>query len=148
MPSTTPTPYGTTVKDVPAALHSFMTRQGLGRQDLRADGRLTLAIDSRYRVHLHPAADQGILISAQVKDLAGHYQASGTEAALLRLMALATGLMTQYASGLSLDRQRQALVLQHRLRSDVDATGIENALGEFVNALAFWSRASAAEFHV
>lgn len=140
-------PPKTSVADVHAAVRGFMDRQGLGPQELRADGRLSLAIDGRYRVHLHPAAGGRIVLSAQVLDLAGRYGTRDTDAALEHLMHLAAGLMQQYASSLSLDAARQSLLLQQTLGPDTDVAGVENALAEFVNALAFWSRACAAQLH-
>lgn len=140
-------PPPTTVADVHPAVRSFMAQNGLTAHDLRRDGRLTLVIDKQYRVHIHPAPNKCMALSAVLLDLAGRYDTRETHATLARLTALAAGLLQQHASSLSLDASRQTLLLQQTLGAETDSAGFEEAIGEFVNALTFWSRACAAEPH-
>jgi len=133
------------VAEIHPALRGFMARQGLRAQDLRSDGRLTLTIDGKYRVHLYRAPHQRMAISAQLLDLSGRYGTPATEHRLERLMNLAAGMLQQHPSSLCLDPERQTLQLQQTLTAHTDAAGLETALGEFVNALAFWHRVAAAE---
>ena len=128
-----------------AVVRAFMTRQGVDEQQLRSDGRLTLTVENRYRLHLQSAPLNRVAISAQVLDLSGRLEDAATTRLLEALMNRATGMLQQYPSTLSIDARTEALLLQHTLAGDVDASAFEEELGSFVSALKFWHRLGSTE---
>ncbi|MBW7899935.1 MAG: type III secretion system chaperone [Rhodocyclaceae bacterium] len=128
-----------------AAIGAFMASQGLSSDALRADGRLTLVIDGTWRIHLQPASHDRVAITSQLLSLTGVWHPAGLDRVLEPLAQKAAGMLRQYASGLCLDERRQALLLQQFVPATADAVAVEDALAEFVNALAFWRPVCAAQ---
>lgn len=128
-----------------AVVRTFMTRNGVDERQLRSDGRLTLTVENRYRVHLQSAPLNRVAISAQVLDLSGRLEQAATERLLETLMNRAAGMLQQYPSTLSIDTRTEALLLQRTLSGDTEARELEDELGNFVSALAFWHKLGSAE---
>lgn len=128
-----------------AAVQSFMARNGLSADAVRSDGRLTLTLDGKFRVHLHPAGPAWVAITTDLMALGGHRQTSDVDDALERLMNLNAGMLREHPSALVLDARRETLQLQQTLSSQASANEVEEALAEFLNVLPFWQSACAAE---
>lgn len=115
----------------------------------RSDGRLTVRVDGRWRVHLTGTVEgrtpSRIVLSARLLDLAGQLHQRSTDDLLVRLATLAAGRLKSDASGLSLDQSNQALLLMEAMPASSDLEAVETGLADFVNALAFWGRAIQAE---
>ena len=126
------------------AVKAFMARQGMTAQDLRTDGRLTLNIDQKYRVHLHSASHNRVALTAKLMSLEGRRTAA-VDDALARLTSLGAGKLQAHASSLCLDERQHALLLQQTLPADADAGQVEAALADFVTVLPFWTSACANE---
>lgn len=112
----------------------------------RTDGRLTLRIDNRWRVHMagkmEGRSPGPIVLSARLLDLGESKRSqAATDDLLVRLASLAAGRLKGHASSLSLDSASQALLLMEVLPASSDLQAVQNGLAEFVNALAFWSQA-------
>lgn len=123
------------------AVQTFMQMQGLPADSLRSDGRLTVMVDQRYRVHLSPAADGRVVLHAEVAPLDPGAPRGAHAQLIERLMKLAQGLLKGHASGLHLSRFGDALGLQQWLPADVSAPQVREAMASFVNDLSFWVRA-------
>ncbi len=65
--------------------------------------------------------------------------------AVQRLLKLAAGMLREHASTLCLDPRQQSLQLQQTVPANADAAAMEEALADFSNALAFWSKLCRAE---
>ena len=115
----------------------------------RTDGRLTVRVEGRWRVHLTGTVDgrmpSRIVLSTRLLDLSGQLNQPSTDDLLVRLASLAAGRLKSDASGLALDRASQALLLLEILPASSDLKAVETSLADFVNVLAFWGRAIQAE---
>lgn len=115
----------------------------------RTDGRLTVRVERRWRVHLTGTVDgrtpSRIVLSTRLLDLSGQLHQPSTDALLVRLATLAAGRLKSDASSLALDRASQALLLLEILPASSDVEAVETSLADFVHALAFWGRAIQAE---
>jgi hypothetical protein len=122
---------------LPPVVRAFVQRHRIPKEAVRAGGRVVLTVDQRHRVHVMPAPHQRIALQAELLPLP-EQPTNRLEATLLRLSRAAAGLLQQHASTLSIDQQRQALVLQQCVAAGADLPALEDALADFVNALAFW----------
>ena len=113
----------------------YAQRHGLTRA-LRADGRATFVIDGKYRVHLAGARNSWAAIHARLRDLPP--DALARERLLAELGKLAAGLLTRQAAACVIDPAGQSLWLQQMVRPDSAEADVDEAMGQFVNALALW----------
>jgi len=120
-------------------VRAFVQHHRIPTDSVRADGRLVLTIDQRYRVHVLAAPHNRVALQSELLPLPEHAD-SRTDDILLRLAKTAAGLLQQHASTLCIDRKRQALVLQHTVAAGADVQALQDALADFSNVLAFWSR--------
>lgn len=129
---------------LPAAVRAFASRHGIGPDAVRSDGRLTLTVDKRYRIHLQASTHNRVALVSQLMTLPAPGRPSADQV-LERLLKAATGLMREHPSGLCIDPKLQSVLLQQTLPADADAGAVEKAIADFSNALAFWSPLCAAE---
>src|SRR5258706_10194053 len=125
-------------------VRAFVQRHRIPAESVRADGRVVLTIDQRYRVHLMAAPNNRVALQSELLALPEHAD-SRTDDHLLGLAKTAAGLLQRHASTLCIDKKRQALVLQQTLAAGADLAALQDALADFTNALAFWSRICRAE---
>lgn len=135
MPTTAPA-----VPPLPPALQAYAQRHGLDATAFAREGRLRLRVDARYRVLVYPAADGRLALTARLLDLA-EYTEGAAEDLLLRLAALGAGLLRDHACTLCIDAAQRQLQVQQILPAAIDAEGLEAEMADFLNSLAFWSRA-------
>lgn len=128
------------------AIAAYASAQGMDSSAFRADGRLTLRVDGRYRVHLRRVANGRICASSRLLDLDDR-GAAATEELLLRLCALSAGLLRDHAAGLCIDETDQSLQLQLQLPASTTLQQLELEMEGYLNALEFWTRACARESH-
>ncbi len=103
---------------------------------VRADGRLTIRIDEKYRVHLLGARNGWLAISARLCSLPP--DGPGRERFFAEIGRHATGMLSSHPSTCVVDPAQDALWLQQMVRPDTDAVGLDEAVGDFANALSFW----------
>ena len=120
-----------------ALLGSYAARYSLSMEPHSAS--LQLLVDGRYRLRLRALPREGILVSAQLQALPEPGPAR--DDLLLAHARLACGTMKEQATTCSVDARERAIWLQlpAPARSVED---IDEAVGSFVNSLAFWSQAS------
>lgn len=116
-----------------------MARRGIAADALR-NGRLTLTIDGKYRVHLRPAPDGRLALQAKVMTLPGEEGSRVAEQAIERLLNLGAGMLREHASTLCFEIRGQMLQLQQSLASDISGELLDAEVAEFTNALDFWAR--------
>lgn len=129
---------------LPPVLRSLAHRHGMSPGALRSDGSLSLTIDQRYRVRLRPAPHNRVALSSPLLTLPAADDPRSDEA-LQRLFKLAAGMLREHASTLCLDARQQSLQLQQTVPANADADVMEDALADFSNALAFWTKLCRAE---
>jgi len=125
-----------------ASLHPLVS-QYLARHHLqeaaRTDGRATVLVDERWRVHLQGTAHGGVAITARLCALpeAG----AGRDTWLEQLGRDALGMLREHPSGCVIDPREESLWLQQMVGSDADNQGLDEAVGQFANALSYWTAA-------
>ena len=116
----------------------YATRHGLA-DGVRTDGRLTVFIDDKYRIHLLAARNGWLALSARLCSLPQDKLAC--ERFMAEIGRLAAGMLSGHASACVVDSNEEALWLQQMIRPDTDAVGVDEAVGGFANALSFWTSA-------
>jgi len=127
------------LRTLPAVVRAFVQSHRIPAESVRSDGRVVLTIDQRYRVNLAPAPHHRVALQSELLALPESTYAR-TDEVLLRLTGIAAGTLQRHASTLCIDRKRQALMLQQLIAAGADLPALEDALADFVNALAFWSQ--------
>ncbi|MGB3277086.1 MAG: CesT family type III secretion system chaperone [Castellaniella sp.] len=116
----------------------YAARHGIA-DGVRADGRLTIRIDDKYRVHLLGARNGWLAISARLCALPpGSLE---RERLFAEIGRQAAGMLSNHPSACVVDPDEDAVWLQQMVRPDMDAVGMDEAVGDFANALAFWTSA-------
>jgi hypothetical protein len=127
-----------TIQAVHPTVLAFMTCRQIEAGSLRRDGRLSLHFDDIHRVHICPSPHERIALTASLLALGAMPSEQAVEQLLSTLTRKATGMLQKHPSTLCIDPRGQSLQLQQVLESDINVEELENALAEFVNALAFW----------
>lgn len=131
--STSARPDTTTV----ALLHRYAAHHGIA---FAPDATmLQLVIDDRYALRLQAMRGEGIMLSAHLRPLPAPGLAR--DELLLAFARLACGTMQQQATTCSVDARERAVWLQLPARAQ-SLQHIDDAIGTFVNSLAFWCKAS------
>jgi len=98
---------------------------------------LQMLVDDRYLLRLRPLPGEGIMISAHLQPLPEPGRAR--DDLLVAYARLACGTMKEQATTCSVDARERAIWLQ--LPAPVNSVqDIDDAVGTFVNSLAFWSK--------
>jgi hypothetical protein len=126
------------------AIRAYASSHGVDASSFRQDGRVTLSFDRRYRVQLRPGPDGRVIVSTRLLDL-GELSPVTANEVLLRLGMAAGGMLRDHGCGLCIDEQEGSLLLMQLLPASLDLASLEEALAEFVNVQAFWTRLSARE---
>lgn len=117
---------------------SFMQRQGLAPEQLRSDGRLTLVVDDRYRVHMAPCANGGLALIARVMSLPE--DRVDRQDLIDRVLKKSAALLQKHPSTLTVDPHEDALHLQQIIpQEELNPDSLDSAMGEFTNALSYWT---------
>lgn len=103
------------------------------------DATLHMLVDGQYALRLRALPGEGVMLSAQLQPLP--LPGPARDDLLLAFARLACGTMKEQATTCSVDARQRAVWLQlpAAVRSVQD---IDEAVGRFVNSLAFWSKAS------
>jgi len=124
----------------PKTIESYMSRHRLPASALRDDGRLTLLIDEKYRVHMHPALAGRVVFEARIVTLP--MERVERDRALEHALRLACTRLQHHADGIVVDRHVEALWLQQTVTPTEEDDDIDEALADFVNGLARWIEAT------
>jgi len=121
-------------------VRDFMAQRGLTASALRSDGRLTMVIDNRFRIHLRPVSSGRLTLTANVMSLPIEPGSAASQKVVERMMNFGAGMLRDYASTLCLDKVAGMLQLQQSLSGDLTGVELGAEIGEFTNALHFWVR--------
>lgn len=102
--------------------------------------RLQLLVDGHYALRLQAMRGDGILVAAQLRLLP--LPGPARDNLLLAFARLACGTMREQPTTCSVDARERAVWLQLPAHAQ-SLQHIDDAIGTFVNSLAFWSKASA-----
>lgn len=127
------------MSNIHPVLQAYMARHGLDGDAVRPGGRLALDFDDRFRVHVRPASEGRVALTASLADMT-LWAGSQAEAMLLRLASKAAGLARSHACSLVIDESLDSLQLQQVLPANAGVDALDRELGQFVNALEFWQR--------
>lgn len=119
-------------------ISAYAARHGLPPSS-RADGRLTMVVDQTYRVHLQPARDGWLALSARLCTLPTGVL--DRDRLVTEIGKLAAGMLARHAATCVVDPQDRALWLQQSLQPGSGELALDEALGAFANALSFWAGA-------
>ena len=124
-------------RSLPPLIAAWLERKGL-KDAARADGRATIVVDDKYRVHL-TAANNGVALSARLCALPA--QGPARDDLLKTLGKHAFGMLYRYDAGVVIDPREEALWLQQTVDGGHNDLALDEALGRFANALSFWTGA-------
>ncbi|WP_323018751.1 hypothetical protein [Castellaniella sp.] len=106
---------------------------------IRSDGRATVIIDDKYRVHMLGARNGWMALSARLCMLPK--TGVDRDRFLAEIGRQAAGMLSSQPSSCVVDPGEEALWLQQMVRPDADAVEVDEAVGDFANALSFWVNA-------
>jgi hypothetical protein len=121
-----------------ALIAAYAGRHGLPAP-AGAEGRMTIVIDEAYRVHLQPAPQGWLAMTARLCALPG--TGVDRDALVREAGKLAAGMLSRHKAACVVDPQGRALWLQQTLGPDCSVQALDEAVGEFANALSFWAGA-------
>lgn len=121
-------------------LHGYAAQYG-AQPEAGADpnrAQIALTIDGQYQIRLRALPRGGIALHARLRALP---EAGAQRGELLQGVArLACGTMREHAAACVIDERERALWLQQAARAN-STQDIDDAVGSFVNCLAFWVKA-------
>lgn len=125
------------IASTPVLLERYAAQYGLPMAPQST--RLQMLVDGRYALRLRTLPGDSIMLSAHLRALPG--PGATRDDLLLAFARLACGTMKEQPTTCSVDARERAIWLQlpapaHSLQD------IDDAVGRFVNSLAFWSKAS------
>lgn len=121
-------------------LQAYAHQYGLASPASLSSAPVDMTVDGRYRIRLRALPQGGIAVSARLRTLPEPSPAR--DELLLGVARMACGTMKQHASGCVIDDRERAIWLQQTI-AGTSSQDIDDAVGSFVNSLAFWSKAIA-----
>ncbi|WP_313625236.1 CesT family type III secretion system chaperone [Achromobacter sp.] len=119
-------------------ISAYVGRHGLPLPT-RADGRFTVVVDDRFRIHLHPAPNGWLAMTSRICALPE--QSAARDDLVREIGKLAAGMLSRHAAACVVDPQGRTLWLQQTLSPDSSPLALDEAVGAFANALSFWAGA-------
>ena len=117
-------------------LQAYALQQDLHFDEQRPQASVVMRVDRRYKVVMYALREGGIAISSRLRALPQH--GGMRDEIILRAARLALAMMREHASTCVISEDGQELRLLQITRAS-SPDDIDNAVGSFVNALAFWS---------
>ncbi|CAN7498928.1 CesT family type III secretion system chaperone [Acidovorax sp. LjRoot117] len=121
-------------------LQAYASQHGLVAPGAASSAPVDMTVDGIYRIRLRALPQGGVAVSARLRTLPEPGPAR--DDMLLGVARLACGTMKDHASGCVVDERARAIWLQQTAPA-ASGQDIDDAVGGFVNALAFWSKAIA-----
>lgn len=117
------------------SIESYLIRRGLA-DAARDDGRATVLIDEKYRIHLAVAPSGWLVTAAKLCVLPP--RGAARDEFFISVGKHASAMLVKDPSTCVVDPRVEALWLQRIHDPATDALGVDEAIGEFVNALSSW----------
>ena len=119
-------------------LQAYAQQLGMAAGDRSINEPLDMSVDDRYRLRLRALPEGGIAIVSRLRSLPD--AGKDRDELVLRVSQMALGMMKEHASTCVVDSSERAIWLQQTVATN-STHEIDEAVGEFVNALAFWAKA-------
>ena len=119
-------------------LQAYAQQLGMATGDRSINEPLDMSVDDRYRLRLRALPEGGIAIVSRLRTLPD--AGKDRDELVLRVSQMALGMMKEHASTCVVDSSERAIWLQQTVATN-STHEIDEAVGEFVNALAFWAKA-------
>lgn len=119
-------------------LQAYAQQLGMAAGDRSINEPLDMNVDDRYRLRLRALPEGGIAIVSRLRSLPD--AGKDRDELVLRVSQMALGMMKEHASTCVVDSSERAIWLQQTVATN-STHEIDEAVGEFVNALAFWAKA-------
>ena len=119
-------------------LLSYGEQHGLLGEKHSPNAPVDMTVDSKYRLRLRALPQGGIAIVSRLRTLPD--PGIARDEMVLRVSRMALGMMKEHASTCVIDESERALWLQQTVNGN-STQEIDEAVGSFVNSLAFWSKA-------
>jgi hypothetical protein len=119
-------------------LHAYARQYGLASPAAASVAPVDMTIDNLYRIRLRALPQGGVAVSSRLKALPEPGPAR--DDMLLSVARMACGTLKEHASGCVVDDRERAIWLQQTTAA-ASVQDIDDAVGSFVNSLAFWSKA-------
>jgi hypothetical protein len=110
--------------------------RGLPMSRTASVSRLTFTVDDRFRLHVSEARNQGVALESRICDLPS--DELDRDRLVERVMLMSVGRMRTDDAMLAVDPLEGTLLLQSAVSADAGERGLSEAVGRFVNSLAFW----------
>lgn len=121
-------------------LQAYARQYGLASPASVSSAPVDMTVDGTYRIRLRALPQGGIAVSARLRTLPAPGPAR--DELLTGVARLACGTMKDQASSCVVDDRERAIWLQ-QTTPGTSSQDIDDAVGSFVNSLAFWSKAIA-----
>lgn len=119
-------------------LAAYMARQNLGSPEPRLDGAVVILVDQRYRVFCRPAPHGDLVFECRVVDLPDAPAAADD---MVRECLMASWAKLRESADVPvLSADGRTVMLQQRVAADASVNEFEQALEDYLNALAGWRR--------
>lgn len=118
------------------ALARYLERKGLALTQLRSDGRLSLQMGPRHRMHLQPLPGGGLLFEGRIAPLPADAQQRAQR--VERLLRAGAARLTSHPQACVIDADAEAFVLQQRVADDLSPVAFDQMVEKFLRALVFW----------
>ena len=119
-------------------LQAYAQQLGMAAGDRSINEPLDMNVDDHYRLRLRALPEGGIAIVSRLRSLPD--AGKDRDELVLRVSQMALGMMKEHASTCVVDSSERAIWLQQTVATN-STHEIDEAVGEFVNALAFWAKA-------
>ena len=119
-------------------LQAYAQQLGMAAGDRSINEPLDMNVDDRHRLRLRALPEGGIAIVSRLRTLPD--AGKDRDELVLRVSQMALGMMKEHASTCVVDSSERAIWLQQTVATN-STHEIDEAVGEFVNALAFWAKA-------
>jgi hypothetical protein len=121
-------------------LQAYAHQYGLTSPTAASGAPVDMTVDGIYRIRLRALPQGGVAVSARLRALPE--PGPVRDELLLGVARMACGTMKEHASGCVIDDRERAIWLQ-QTSAGTSSQDIDDAVGSFVNSLAFWSKAIA-----
>lgn len=121
-------------------LSTYARQYGLSGTSPNHDRQVGMLVDDTYRIQLDALPCGGIAMRSRLRRLPAPGPARNEF--LLAVARMACGMMQESAAGCVIDEAARSLWLQQATPADT-VEKLDEALGDFVNHLAFWAKTTA-----
>jgi Tir chaperone protein (CesT) family len=128
-------------------LIDYVHRKRLAADSIRRDGRLTLLLGDRARMHVQPLPGGGLLLEGRVAPVPPRGAAGGRNERSERIETLlraGAARLHRHAQALVIDAEADAFMLQQRVGEGLSPVAFDEVVDAFLKSIVFWKHVEAA----